>query len=433
MGATLTAAARRVVRAGSVSIVITRTGLRCPGCEEKFIARLDLNPTRGTRFYLPCPICRTPITGSQSGEELPTHSVHMDAEVLPEHPEGAPVVTVNPFVPARYTADSFDGLGAMPTMTLLHLLGQDAFGELMGDEGRAQRVIEETWPPARRLFDYYLQERWSVFDKTSTALGRPPGDGTLEDRAGRAYSALVEVTANVVGDSGNRGEVLFERFGRKHLAAIKRDPYVDLLRQRDARARVMERDMFGALRRFLEISESWAMGRLPRYVPAANTQELEDLTLFRDEFALVRDVYQQGFEQACKGLWILVAAQNTVKRGDPDSFADHPSALTPKQRVSTLTQFDNLPNAFKIAYAAQVPGWEVVADFLNSKRRNAIGHGSARHDLNTGRVLSDKDPSGVGYLAFLAEVFDVFEVLSALTQTVRAVRVVASQAPTATI
>lgn len=409
--------------------VISRSSVRCPGCDKTFTARLDLQPTQGTRFYLLCPHCKVPITGTQDGDELPEHRVRLDAEMVPESelPEGAPVVTVNPFIPARHDADSFDGPGAMPTLTLLYLTGQEGFSSFSGDHGLAQHVLEENWPPTRRLFDYYLQERWDMFDRSSTAMGRPPKDGTVEDRSNRAYSALAEVTANTVGHTGERGELLFERFGRKHLAATAYPPYLALLGAREQRGRDMERDTFGAIKRFLEIEETWSMGRLPRFVRESAVPELEKLTLFRDEFALVRDVYQQGFEQAGKCLWLLIAAQNSVKRKDPNTFGEHPSAVSPKNQVSTLAQFDKLPNAFKIAYAAQVPGWGSVQTLLNSQRRNAIGHGSARHDLSTGRVVSEKDPAGVTYLDFLAETFGVFEILAALMQTIRAARVVSSQ------
>ena len=73
-----------------------------------------------------------------------------------------------------------------------------------------------------------------------------------------------------------------------------------------------------------------------------------------------------------------------------------------------------------------VPGWEVLSKLLASQRRNAIGHGTARHDLLSGRVSSDKDPQGVTYLRFLEETFGVFEVLAILMQVLRGARIVSS-------
>ena len=149
--------------------------------------------------------------------------------------------------------------------------------------------------------------------------------------------------------------------------------------------------------------------------------------LYRDEFSTVRDLYQQGFELACKCIWPLVAAQNSVKRGSPDDFgSDHPAGVPVKQQARTLAQFDRLANSHKIAYAAQVPGWEPLADLLDSKARNTIGHATAHHDLQTGRVVNDKNPTGITYLDFVGQTLGVFDALSTLAQVLRACRVASS-------
>jgi len=97
-----------------------------------------------------------------------------------------------------------------------------------------------------------------------------------------------------------------------------------------------------------------------------------------------------------------------------------------KRRASSLAQYDKLPNALKVAYAAQVPGWDSLAILLNNRRRNTIGHATAHHDLRNGRIISDEDPLGITYLDFLGEVFGVFEAVTSLAQVLRAARIAAS-------
>ncbi|KUH35261.1 hypothetical protein ATE80_30280 [Streptomyces kanasensis] len=178
---------------------------------------------------------------------------------------------------------------------------------------------------------------------------------------------------------------------------------------------------------FIEHHESWEMGLLERFFRPSDKSAFEELVLYRDEFSLVRDLYQQGFELACKCLWPLIAAQNSVKRGNPDDFGEvHPDRVPEKQRPKNLDKFDKLPNAYKIAYVAQVPGWEPIESLLNNRRRNTIGHATAHHDLQTGRVVNDENPSGMTYLEFLSEVLGVFEALSTLAQVLRASRVASS-------
>lgn len=410
--------------------MISRYHLRCPGCSQIFVARLGAEPTRLTKLYLPCPHCYLPIRARISGQELPDHRVEFTCDVVKETdlPTEPRVVTVNPFVPSRYGADSYSGVGAFPTMTLLSVLGQETYLLFQDDRNKASSLIEEMWPGVQIAFEYYLQQNWDMFDKIAQSKFELDSVGqTAHQRATVAYQSLGYSTIGVVGPSGHRGKTLIERFHRKYLAALKHEPYVTVVRTRGADARQIEQDLFRAIEHFLTNYEAWEMGKLVRYLDGDSAGALDELVLFRDEFSLVRDLYQQGFEMACKCLWILVAAQNGVKRQDANAFGDdHPTSVPPKQRAKTLGQFDKLPNAYKIAYAAQVPGWECLTSFLNSGRRNTIGHATARHDLRSGRVVSDKDPDGITYIEFLGETFGVFEALVVLMQVLRAMRVASS-------
>lgn len=414
--------------------MISRYYLRCPGCGDNFVARIGVQPTALTKFYFPCPNCELAILGRITGQELAEHRVVIDSEKVDESdlPADPRVVTVDPFVPSRYDADSMkmtaDGaLGMFPTMTLAHLLGSEGFQAFGEDSGRAEYAVEELWPPTRMLFSYYLHARWDLFERTAASKFSTDAVGqTAHQRATVAYQALAYTTTAIVGSTGDRGERLFQRYGRKHVAAIRTPGHIQMIRGRDPLARELERDLFGVIHHFIDSYESWAMGRLPRFARGTAADELESLVLYRDEFTLVRDLYQQGFEMACKCLWILVAAQNTVKRRAPNAFGDHPSSVPANKHAATFAQFDKLPNACKIAYAAQVPGWDTLPELLNNQRRNSIGHASARHNLSSGRIVSDKDSTGITYLEFLTETFGVFEALASLMQVVRSVRVAAS-------
>jgi len=364
-----------------------------------------------------------------SGQELSDHRVEFKCDVVKESdlPTEPLVVTVNPFVPSRYDADSYGGLGAFPTMTLLQVLGDETFMVFREDRGTACSLIEEVWPDIRIAFEYYLHRNWDMFDKIAQSrFGLESVGQTAHERTTIAYQGIAIVARGIVGRSGDRSAKLFERFARKHVAAIPQEQYRTVVRARGADAQQIEHDLFRVIEHFISDYEAWEMGRLVRYVDKA-AGALDGLVLFRDEFSLVRDLYQQGFEMACKCLWILVGAQNGAKRKDANAFGDeHPGTVPEKQRAKTLKQFDKLPNAYKIAYAAQVPGWECLNSFLNSGRRNTIGHATARHELKSGRIVSDKDPYGITYIDFLGETFGVFEALAVLMQVLRAARVAAS-------
>lgn len=369
-----------------------------------------------------------------SGTELPTHQVEFECTVVDavdDPPEGTPVVTTNPFVPSLYTADSNAFIGAMPTITLLGLLDDDTFMEFESERHRALQASAEMWPQVRKLFEYYLNGNTAMFTRVAEqvfGLEREPVSS--HQRTSVAYQAVGTAAVMITGSTGTSSAKVISRFARKHTAAMVKDPrYLLALRSRGQASAVLERDVFTELNRFVQHHESWEMGLLCRFVGPRKKRDFDELVLFRDEFSTVRDLYQQGFELACKCLWPLVAAQNTVKRGDPDDFGDiHPNIKTVpvKKRPTSLNRFDGLPNAYKIAYVAQVPGWESFGSLLDNQRRNVIGHATAHHDLQTGRVVSDKDPDGVTYIEFLGEILGVFEALSTLAQVLRTSRVAAS-------
>ena len=410
--------------------MISRYFLRCPGCDKPFTTRIGVDTADNTRFYLPCPICKVSIRGQMDGEDLASHRINFECEVIQEGDlsNDSPVITINPFVPSRYDADSFDGLGTFPTMTLHSLLGGERFLAFQGEHGQGREVAQELWPTVRMLFEYFLQQNWAMFEKTAIKkFGVKSVGSTMHQRTTIAYQAVLTATVNILGTSLTGTDYLLERFHRKYLRAVRSAKYIEFIRDQAEMTGQLERDIFSALDQFITKYEVWAMGRLPRWVDDSAKPSLENLTLFRDEFTTARDLYQQGFEASCKCLWILMATQNSVKQDDPNNFGDtHPATVPSSRRASSIAQFNRLSNAHKLAYVEMVPGWEVLSKLLASQRRNAIGHGTARHDLLSGRVSSDKDPQGVTYLRFLEETFGVFEVLAILMQVLRGVRIVSS-------
>lgn len=413
-----------------LTAMISRYFLRCPGCDKPFAARIGIDTAANTRFYLPCPICKVSIRGQMDGDDLFRHRINFECDIIQECDltDDSPVVTINPFVPSRYEADSFDGFGAFPTMTLHDLLGGERFLEFRSEHEQGREVGQMLWPNVRLLFEYFLHHNWPMFEKTAIGkFGVKYVGATTHERATIAYQAVLTATVNILGTSLTGTDYLLERFHRKYLSAIRTTSYIDFLFGNAELIARLERDSFLILDQFITKYEVWAIGRLQRWVKCDTYPNLETLTLFRDEFTIARDFYQQGFEASCKCLWILMATQNTVKQADPNNFGGtHPDKVPPSRQASSIAQYNKLSNAHKLAYVEMVPGWEVLTRLLANIRRNAIGHGTARHDLSSGRVYSDKDPQGVTYLSFLEETFGVFEALSTLMQILRAARIASS-------
>ena len=406
-------------------------GLQCPGCHQDFAARVGIEPTKMTRFYVPCPHCEYPIKARMYGEELKDLRVEFDADQV--NIEGnaldAPFVTVDPSVPSRLKGAERGQLGTFPTMTLIQLAGDDGH-ELLQVLQRGKDEASLRWPVIRRLYEYYLAEDWKHFDKAAADTyenWRPVH--TEHERATIANQAVGLFMAGVNGGSREATAQFVHRLGKKHTAALHNKAYRDELHAlaKTGQIRSLQRQVFDEIGRFVESLPSWHMGILDRYVTDEARPELANLTLFRDEFDILRDRYQQSYELVCKVIKIALAAQNTVIRKDPNDFGPVPAGVGIKASPTTLAMFDKMSTAHRLGYLRQVPKWEGFADLMNNKKRNAIGHASSRHDLRTGLVISDIDPNGVTYLDVCADVAGMFEALAVSLTILRWARIATSQ------
>lgn len=409
-----------------------RMGVQCPGCEQSIAIRMATDTTSGTRFYFACPHCRLPIRGLAAGNDISDYTVTFDAQRLPdaEIESAQKVVTVNPFVPADFSADTHDALGGFSMMTLSGLIGERVI-EFTQERGTALQVIQELWPQTRRLYEYYLDENWDAFEAILTRdfgdWGFPSGR-TVHERASAAHSAVLAVTAHIVPPSEATSEFLLS-FNSRHLATVSELRYSSMLKSESSVSEIqtLQRAVFDVLDLFLLKHEMWIMGSLKRFCGQDGLAELERMTLARDEFGETRDLYQQGFEALCKVLRYPIALRNTIERGDPDDFGDdHPKDVPSEDRVNSLEQFTRLSNAYKLRYLQLEQEWAAFGTILNSRTRNMIGHGAVRHNLRTGRIESTQDPNGVNYVTFLGNLNDLFDALSIATQLLRTVRITSS-------
>jgi hypothetical protein len=411
--------------------VIQLYGLQCPGCDQEFAARVGIEPTKMTRFYVPCLNCEYPIKARMFGEDLEHLRVEFDASIVDigENALDFPFVTVDPTVPSRHKDAERGQLGTFPTMTLVHLAGEDAY-ELIQVLHQGKDEASTRWPIIRRMFEYYLAGDWTLFDKAAADVFEDwqPVE-TEHERATFAHQAVGLFMAGVSGGRSEAAATFIHRLGMKHTAALNNQRYREELHTlaKSGELARLQRQVFDEIGRFVESLPSWQMGILDRYVTDEGRPELADLTLFRDEFDVLRDRYQQSYELVCKVIKIALAAQNTVIRRDPIDFGPVPAGVGIRTSPTSLVNFDRLSTAYRLEYLRQVPEWEAFADLLNNKKRNAIGHASSRHDLRTGLVISDVDPGGVTYLDVCADVVGMFDALGASLQVLRWARIATSR------
>jgi hypothetical protein len=398
--------------------VISRCAIVCRGCHEPFVVRLTLAPSKLTRFYLPCPACQLPIRGRSQGEDLDSHKVDFDADWFDGEGEPELVVTVDPHVPSNYESSEMGPFGSAPAMTLVQLAGDGHVEALFMHLSRGRFAAEELWPRVRRIYEYYLESDWKRFDSAgATVFGEQwLSTRAVSDRSIAAHGAIGSVLAQIVDDEHPATGQFLQRYRRKHRAALRVREYRAFVAREigEKRVALIQRHTFDVVDLFVSRLDSWQMGQLRRLIPEERQRLLAELRLFRDEFDVVRDLYQQGFETACKISRYPVAAQNVIKRRDPNLFGDLiPAGGSRKKNPGNIEGFEKLSNFEKLRYVEAVPGLDGWVGLLDNRTRNAIGHATARHDLRTGLIRTDDQRDDVTYLDLVSDTYGVFDALCA--------------------
>jgi len=413
--------------------MMQRMSIRCRGCEEVFTLRLGINVSKRAAFYVLCPLCRLPIQGEVNGNSIENVKLDIGGDHVPLEQE-APVTTADLNAPVLVTADSMKGdfFGDMTNLTLKFLC-QDRSLEYVTAANQGIDFLEERWPDIERALRYYLNSDNQRFEAAAKKMGPilpNIGFATTHERASQLYTLLGAASLRIMAPSGE-GKVFVHLLGLEHTAALREGSYRAYAKELFSSGQVLdlERRQLEELLNFVDHAESWRMGMLPRYMRPDVDLEALDWRVLRNEFPILRDLYIHGFETVCRGLGPLMAAQNTVKRKNPNDFGEVSPEGRPNKKLpppASIAKFERLGNADKLAFVRAIPGISHLDTLLNGHLRNAIGHSSARHDLQTGRIVTDRMPQGITYLDFMAKVADVFEALMLIIQVTRFMRVASS-------
>lgn len=413
--------------------MIQRMGIRCAGCGVVFTLRLGINVSKRAAFYVLCPTCDLPIQGELDGNSIENVRLNIGGDHSDLEQE-APVATADLNAPVLMTADSMKGVffGGMTNLTLSYLC-DDRCSDYIEMANRGIVFLEQKWPDVKRAIRYYLQSDGKHFSAAAKQTGmflQDVGFETVHERASQLYT-LVGATSMTITSPSEGGLAFLHRFGLKHTAALRRASYRAYACAAFSEGKLLEveRRQLEEMIHFIDQAESWRMGMLPRYMRSDVDLDDLDWRVLRDEFALLRDLYVQGFETVCRGLGPVVAVQNVIKRSDPNDFGDAlPSGVRSRKSSppGNVSKYEQMSNVNKLAYIKEIPGIAHLETLLDRPLRNAIGHSSARHDLHSGRIVTDKLPKGISYLDFMAKVADVFEALTLITQVTRAMRIASS-------
>ncbi|MEV6632318.1 hypothetical protein AB0M54_16375 [Actinoplanes sp. NPDC051470] len=361
--------------------------------------------------------------------KLEWHDATAETEPASQIPDGEVVLTAGTAVPLKPDARILTDFGGAPNAT---------FGQLIGDNLAANAIhqrmqsIGPTWRSYERFLHYYLTEQSDNFESTGRHLF--PDWKTPTSVQARHIIALQPALILLLPlIPGSRQAGLFTSVLDRIEGVTDCGPYVMWAKdaERSGWAAKAQKSLFEQLRAYISVWESWSPGLVVRYTDPANAHKLDLLRVYRDDFEVLRDAYVQIYETCCRTLPFAIALMNAHARGNPNSFGPIPPRILETNARATapsnISAFEKMPNAHKILWCREWPGWDNnLPEILSNKLRNSIGHASAHYDIVSGVVESDS--YSLSYLNFAARFLDLFHPILALLQLLKSTRLIAADA-----
>ena len=414
-----------------------RYAILCAGCQEEILVRLSVFPCEGIRFYFSCPACEISITGHMRGDqEIQSLVVSFDGceKIAVDWDKNYPwVATVAPNLPLKRNARELREVGGAPAAMLYHIAGDnvDSVVQRMSIFHEQRATF---WPNAQRMYEYYLHEQWERFADIGTKLFGPdfvdPGHG--HGRESIAYRAVMFST---LASAPQPYREMLDEIIRHMETMFDSPPFRDFAKRSVESGELQheQRRIWDSLCLLMKTGDMWILPGILWSDANSNPKiVIDELSLSRDEFHQLRDIYITCFEACCKGLVYLMAFINTSSRGHPERFTrvaplSLPSQGRRQQPPRTFTQFRRIPNAEKISYLHE---WPVVgarlSEALSSRLRNSLGHNSVRHDLRTDFIVTDDGPV-MSYFEFTATIYQLNAAVQIIMNILHSVRMAATQ------
>ncbi len=378
-----------------VTAMITNVSVACTGCGDSVRLRISIGHEDEQCFYFICPHCHSALRGAlltdPTAGEL--RGLIIDGREARFVDESDAVVNIVTDLPHDPRATSMEVFGGSPFIMHFQLLGEP-YVKWAENRSTFLDVVRINWHDVVRWYGFYVRRDWARFDEHARRYWSDKWSipSSMLDRHDVIHRALEVIFLPLFP----KGEYVNWKIMTRQ--PINEASWTDVAsfargwtRNRDVSS--VQQEIFTLLDHFVQLRWALLPGLLLQLYDAVGKAPDPTWRITRDDFRQLRDLYITIFETAHRCIPIVLAFDNTLRRGNPDRFPDNTSmalakvqALRPVDREKLLVLFD--------------PWGGEVRSLLNRKLRNAIGHGSVVHDLRTGRVVT-RDTS-IGYAAFVS-------------------------------
>jgi hypothetical protein len=279
----------------------------CPGCRENITVRLSAFPTERLHFYAPCPRCGTPMRGFiEGGDELESFRMEIDGGFASPDGKDYPVVTVDPSLPMKIDPTGLAQPWGGPSMAFVRLAG-DNIELLMEASSRIAGALQVRVKVIRAL-EYYVdgtaEDYWNYMEREfGWLIGNARHDLARHGTAHHLWQVWLMMFVAGPWVTAEASEAL-QTVVSVHAAGMSVPGYCDLMEQLENRGDLLgaDRALLDASRVLVRSAAAWRSGYIRLGMPESTVSDLEQLILPQDEFARLRDTYQQVYEAVCQTL-----------------------------------------------------------------------------------------------------------------------------------
>lgn len=371
----------------------------CETCEMQFIFRavVPLAPTDGLKFC--CPRCKIELSAKLT---LDPKNHRMDLSPFGfKFDDGydqikSPIVTVATDLPV-HKIRHINALseGGSPFIFITVKMGK-SFIEWREKVEALHAMRHDHFPLLQKLAEYARSENWSMAKQClQTRLGETPKDDLSTIHL--SYRSMSTLYAPLI--SFDDTITLLEEYYTflNDCFTSKNESYKNLLTQWHSMTSY-QNFRTKSLNSFLRIFshfDAFIVGLLYNEMPSDLKDNIDEYRIFRDDYSVVKSLYQDLFELSSQLQIFLGSVLNLSRRNDPWHYVTG---------VRSLNAFEKKPAFERFQILSELPKLGILIGGVNRLMRNSIGHFSADYEVNSGNIHYD-DGTRKNYIVFLGEFF----------------------------
>jgi hypothetical protein len=372
----------------------------CESCQQQFVFRavVPLATTDSLRFC--CPGCNIELSSGLSLDysvprmDLKPHGFILDNEHALVN---GPVVTVATDLPVHKTLHTNVLMeGGSPFLLLSQKMGP-SFIDWRNKVDALQMLRQNQFSHVKQIVDYARAANWGMVRKcleTMLEADAPKDDISTIYKCFRMmgvfYAPLISIP--------EMAEFLEEYYVfLNDCFNNKKSEYKSLLEEWSNLPlyRSLRTKALSTFIRVLSHFDAFIVGLMYNEMPSTLKVQIDDYRIFRDDYSVVKAVYQDLFELMSQLLIFLGAVINLSARGTPWQYVTG---------AKSLNAFKKRPAFERFKILSELPKLSGLIGGVSRPMRNSIGHFSADYQPCTGQLQYD-DGTSMNYIVFLGELF----------------------------